>query len=90
MRMRVLAIRTGEEWRTFAGVLCESFCHRSFCGQISAGLAITVQYDEVSLSTIECSGASPSFCLIYWSDSNQFTLIATAEYIPALYSRVLK
>ena len=85
--MRVLAIRTGEEWRTFAGVLCES---RSFCGPISAGLAITVQYDEVSLSTTECSGASPSFCLIYWSDSNQFTLIATAEYIPALYSRVLQ
>ena len=45
MRMRVLAIRTGEEWRTFAGVLCESFCHRSFCGPISAGLAITVQYN---------------------------------------------
>ena len=53
-------------------VLCESFCRRSFCGPISAGLAITVQYsyDEVSLSTTECSGAGPSFCLIHWSDYN--------------------
>ena len=54
MRMRVMAIRTGTAWRTVAGILCESFCRRSLCGPISAGLAII---DEVSLSTTECSGA---------------------------------
>ena len=76
MRMCVTAIRSGAEWRTVAGVLCESFCRRSLCGPISAGLAITVQYyDEVSLSTTECSGAGPSFCLIHWSDYNLSMLI---------------
>ena len=38
-------------------------------------------YDEVSLSTTECSGASPYFCLIHWSDYNLSTLIYSDHFL---------